>query len=186
MADPEVTRLLEAVGRGDEGAYDRLVPAIYDRLRELAAARMRGERAGHTLQPTALVNEAWMRLVGDEAQWDGRGHFYGAAAEAMRRVLIDHARKKGAEKRGGDVHRVTLHELNVASDEPDLDVLALHEALEALEEMDGRLAQVVRLRYFGGFTTEEVAGILDVSPATVKRDWRYARAWLLERMKGEA
>ena len=185
MAEPDVTGLLEAVGRGETEAYDRLIGAIQTRLHEMAAHQMRHERGDHTLRPTALVNEAYIRLVGDDPEWANRKHFFGAAAEAMRRVLIDHARKRAAAKRGGGVHPVTLHELNIRSEEPDLDLLGLHEALDALEELDVRLSRVVRLRYFAGFGIEEVAEILGISPATVKRDWTYARAWLLERMRQE-
>ncbi len=178
--DGEITLLLQAVGGGDEGALDRLIPLIQARLHEMASYRMRQERAGHTLQPTALVNEAYMRLAG--GQWENRIHFFGAAAEAMRRVLVDHARKVRAEKRGGGAERVTFSRLEVAAEEPDLDILALDEALQALEEEDRRLAQVVQLRYFVGLNIDETADVLGVSPATVKRDWVYARAWLRERM----
>jgi len=182
MSETDVTVLLQAASRGEEGAFDRLVPVIERRLHELAVARMRRERADHTLEPTELVHEAWIRLAGGEQRWEARTHFFGAASEAMRRVLVDHARRRAAEKRGGGVERVTFHELKVQSDEPDIDVLGLNEALEALEREDPRLSGVVRLRYFGGFGIHEVAELLGVSPATVKRDWTYARAWLLERM----
>ncbi len=185
MKDAEVTLLLQAIQRGEAEAYDRLVPVIERRLHELARASMRRERSDHTLHPTELVNEAYIRLAGGKQVWENRNHFYGAAAEAMRRVLIDHARRRSAEKRGGGVEQVTFHEINVVSDEPDVDVLGLDEALTALEEVDERLAQVVRLRYFAGFNIDEVAEILGVSAATVKRDWTYARAWLLERMTAE-
>jgi RNA polymerase sigma factor (TIGR02999 family) len=184
MTNAEVTLLLDAMARGDQEAHERLVPVIERRLHELAEARMRRERPDHTLQPTELVNEAYIRLAGGGQAWENRAHFYGAAAEAMRRVLIDHARRRAAEKRGGGVEQVTFHDLNVAVEEPEIDLFGLDEALQALGEVDGRLAQVVRLRYFAGFGIEEVAEILGVSPATVKRDWTYARAWLLERMRG--
>ena len=184
MTDAQVTQLLDAMARGDDHAHERLVPLIEHRLHELAEGRMRRERPDHTLQPTELVNEAYIRLAGDGQAWENRAHFFGAAAEAMRRVLIDHARRRAAEKRGGGVEQVTFYELNVQVEEPDVDVFGLDEALEALSEVDMRLAQVVRLRYFAGFSIEEVAEILQVSPATVKRDWTYARAWLLERLRG--
>lgn len=184
MSRREVTLLLDALRRGEDDAYDRLVPLIEARLHELAANRMRRERADHTLQPTELVNEAFIRLAGGKQEWDDRAHFFGAASEAMRRVLIDHARRRSAEKRGGGAEQVTFHELDVVSEEPEVDVIALDEALTALEEVDLRLAQVVRLRYFAGFSIEEVGEILGISTATVKRDWTYARAWLFERMSG--
>jgi len=182
MSDPDVTRLLEAVGRGEREALERLVPAIEGRLRELAESKMRRERSDHTLQPTELVNEAYIRLVGSTQSWQSRAHFLGAAAEAMRRVLVDHARRRAAEKRGGGLEHVTFHDLDVASEEPDVDVLGLDDALAALAEVDERLVRVVTLRYFAGFTVEEVAEILGISAPTVKRDWTYARAWLLEHM----
>ena len=182
MSSSDVTRILEAVGRGEDGAYERLVPLIEGRLHELAVARMRRERPDHTLQPTALVNEAYLRLAGGEVDWENRAHFLGAASEAMRRVLVDHARKRAAEKRGAGAERVTFYDLQVVAAEPDVDVLGLDEALTALEAEDARLAEVVRLRYFGGFGITEVSELLEVSPATVKRDWTYARAWLFEYM----
>lgn len=144
---------------------------------------MRHERSDHTLQPTELVNEAYLRVAADDADWENRAHFFGAAVEAMRRVLVDHARRRAAEKRGGGMERITFEDLHVASDEPDTNVLALDRALDALEAEDARLARVVRLRYFGGFTIDEVADMLGVSPATVKRDWTYARAFLQDRME---
>lgn len=178
----EITKLLQAVAEGDSLAMERLISLVQARLQEMAAFRMRQEREEHTLQPTALVNEAYLRLVSGEPRWENRAHFFGAAAEAMRRVLVDHARKFNAEKRGGGAQHVTFSQLDVAAVEPDIDVLELNEAINALEHHDGRLADVVRLRYFVGLSIEETAGALDVSPATVKRDWTYARAWLLERM----
>ncbi len=184
MTDVEVTELLGALARGEAEAHRRLVPVIERRLHELAEARMRRERADHTLQPTELVNEAYLRLAGGDQVWENRAHFFGAAAEAMRRVLVDHARRRAAEKRGGGLEQVTFRELNVAADEPDVDLLALDRALEALAEEDERLGRVVHLRYFAGFGIREVADILGVSPATVKRDWTYARAWLLDWMGG--
>jgi RNA polymerase sigma factor (TIGR02999 family) len=180
--DGAITNLLQAVADGDPQALERLVSLVQARLQEMAAYRMRQERDGHTLQPTALVNEAYLRLVSGESKWENRAHFFGAAAEAMRRVLVDHARKYNAGKRGGGAQHVTFSQLNVAAVEPDLDVLELDEAIGALDRHDGRLAEVVRLRFFVGLSIEETAEALGVSPATVKRDWTYARAWLLERM----
>jgi len=178
----DVSQLLAAVGDGDEGAQERLLARVYDELRRHAGARMRNERPGHTLQPTALVHEAWMRLVQGEPKWDNRAHFFGAAAEAMRRILIEHARKRASHKRGGGALRVTFAEMHVQSADPDLDLLSMNRALDALEEHDERLSLVVKLRYFAGMTVEETAEVLGQSPATVKRDWAYARAWLYERI----
>jgi RNA polymerase sigma-70 factor (ECF subfamily) len=178
----QVTELLEALNRGDTSAYDRLVPLIHARLRQLAGSHMRGERVGHTLQPTALVNEAFIQLAGSEARWENRAHFLGAASQAMRRILVDHARARLAEKRAGDRQRVTFADLQVAQPEADVDVLALDEAVTALEAEDPRLAAVVRYRFYVGLSIAEAAALLKTSPATVKRDWSYARAWLLERM----
>jgi RNA polymerase sigma factor (TIGR02999 family) len=183
--DRDITLLLQAVGDGDDQALERLISLVQSRLQEMAAHRMRQERDGHTLQPTALVNEAYMRLVRGEPRWENRAHFFGAAGEAMRRVLVDHARKFQAEKRGGGAQRVTFSALEVAAPEPNVDVLALDQALQALEEHDARLAQVVRLRYFVGLNIEETAEALEISVATVKRDWTYARAWLIERMEDD-
>ena len=183
MPPTDVTLLLDAIRSGDESAYERLVPLIHDELHGLARARMHSERDGHTLQPTALVNEAYIRLVSSDVRWQNRAHFFAAAAEAMRRVLVDYARQRQAQKRGGGLERITIERANLAGDGPDADLLALNDALEALEERDGRLARVVRLRYLAGLNIEQTAEVFEVSPATVKRDWTYARAWLYERMK---
>ncbi len=180
----EVTQLLKDVNAGDARAISRLYERVYAELRQLAGARMRRERAGHTLQPTEVVHEAWMRLVQGQADWQSRAHFFGAAAEGMRRILIEHARKRGAEKRGGGARRVTFNELEIQSDDPDIDLLAMDEALAALEAHDERLATVVKLRYFAGMTVEEIGELTERSVSTVKRDWTYARAWLFERMGG--
>ncbi len=182
MASEEVTKLLHAAGSGDEAAQKKLVEQVYGELRRMAASRMRAERSGHTLQPTALVNEAYLRLVGEQPRWENRAHFFGAASEAMRRVLVDHARKRGSQKRGGGAARVTFNELNVEAgpESGDLDLLTLDEALDALAKLDQRLAEVVRLRYFAGLSVAQTAEITRTSPATVKRDWTYARAWLFE------
>ena len=184
MDDSDVTRLLNEAGAGDSRARERLLARIYDELRRQAGARMRNERPGHTLQPTALVNEAWMRLVQGEPRWENRAHFFGAAAEAMRRILVEHARKQAALKRGGDVRHVTFNDMQVESADADLDVIAMDQALDALERDNARLALVVKLRYFAGMTVEETAELLEQSPSTVKRDWTYARAWLHERIQG--
>jgi RNA polymerase sigma factor (TIGR02999 family) len=182
MASGEVTRLLEAAGGGDRRALDALYEQVYGELRQMAASGMRKERGGHTLQPTALVNEAFLRLNPAGAAWDNRRHFFGAAAQAMRRILVDHARQKYAEKRGAGLERITLSDLDVSAPEEDLDVLAVNDALTALAEEDPRLADVVNLRFFAGMSIEDTARALDTSPATVKRDWVFARAWLCERI----
>jgi RNA polymerase sigma factor (TIGR02999 family) len=174
----EVTRLLELMVAGDADASDRLMSLVYTELRALAAAYMRKERDDHTLQPTALVNEAWIRLVSERVgTWKNRAHFYGIAAQAMRRVLLDHARGRRRLKRhGGD--RVTLDDDLAAPGSGTLDVLAVDEALQKLETLDPRQARVVEARFFGGLDIEETAEALGVSTATVKRDWAFARAFL--------
>ncbi|MEQ9500564.1 MAG: sigma-70 family RNA polymerase sigma factor [Deltaproteobacteria bacterium] len=178
----DVTYLLEALREGEAGASRQLYEQVYGELRRLAGARMRRERPGHTLQPTEVVHEAWMRLVQGEPRWESRAHFFGAAAEGMRRILVEHARKRGAAKRGGDMNRVTFNEMNVAADDPDVDIVAMDGALDALEAYNAHLASVVKLRYFAGMTVEETAEVLGESASTVKRNWTYARAWLFERM----
>jgi RNA polymerase sigma factor (TIGR02999 family) len=183
MTGGDVTRLLDAAGGGDQGALASLYQAVYDELRLLAESSMRKERAGHTLQPTALVNEAYLRLNPGAAQWQNRRHFFGAAAQAMRRILVDHARRKQAEKRGAGVERVTLADLDVSAPEDDLDVLAVNEALDQLAIADTRLAEVVSLRFFANMSIEDTARALDLSAATVKRDWTFARAWLCEHIQ---
>lgn len=182
----EVTRLLEAAAAGNTQAAAELLPAVYGELRKLAAVRLADERAGHTLQPTALVHEAYLRLVGGNPDhpWAGRGHFFAAAAEAMRRILIDHARKKGARKRVGQ--RVDFDpEQFAAPDRPD-DLLALDEALEHLEKEEPRIAALVKLRYFAGLTIPQAAEALGVSPRTADAWWAFARAWLLAKVRGES
>jgi RNA polymerase sigma factor (TIGR02999 family) len=181
----DVTRLLESAAAGNRQAAADLLPAVYAELRDLAAARLAHEKAGHTLQPTALVHEAYLRLVGDQA-FDHRGHFFAAAAEAMRRILIDHARKKATRKRGGAGHRVELDpEHFAAPDRPD-DLLALDEALTLLEQEEPQVAALVKLRYFAGLTIPEAADALGVSPRTADAWWAFARAWLLARVRGDS
>jgi len=173
-----VTRLLLDLGDGRPGALDALMPVVYDELRALAAAYLRRERDGHTLQPTALVHEAFLRLVDQRtATWENRAHFFGVAARLMRRIIVDHARARLAEKRGGG-RLVTLDTESPISDERATDVLRVDEVLAELERLDERQARVVELRFFGGLTIEEAAAVLGVSPMTVKRDWLVARAWL--------
>jgi len=181
----EATQLLQALTRGDTGASERLLEVVYAELRNLAASALRRERAGHTLQPTALVHEAWLRLVGrTDDHWDCRARFLGTAALAMRRVLVDHARARLRDKRGGGLEREPL-DSRIAAGHDDLerlDVLALDQGLEELARLSPRAARVVELRFFAGLTEEEAAGVLGVSQPTVARDWRAARAWLSDWM----
>lgn len=177
-----LTRLLKSMGSGQQGAREEFFELVYRELKSMAGAQMARERPGHTLQPTALVNEAFLRLAPGEQQWQNRAHFFGSAARAMRRILVDHARRHQSSKRGGEAQRVTLADLAVAGEQTDLDLLALDEALDALAKDEPRLAEVVQLRYFTGLGIAETADLLGISPATVKRDWTFARAWLLERM----
>ena len=179
-----VTELLRAWGDGDDGALEQLAPLVEGELRRLARAYMRRERRDHTLQPTALVNEAFLRLTdARRVRWQDRAHFLGISARLMRRVLVDHARSRGYQKRGGGAERVTLEDGLVASPEPAVDVLALDRALEALAAVDDRKSRVIELRFFGGLTVEETAEVLHVSPDTVKRDWRLAKLWLLRELE---
>lgn len=175
----DVARLLEAWNRGDGQAVDELLPLVYSELRALAGRYFRSERADHTLQPTALVHEAWLRLKGAAGYTlQDRAHFIGLAASAMRQILVDHARAHRAGKRGGGQARVVLDEAFAFSDRGDLDLVALDEALQALGSLEPRQARIVELRFFAGLTVEETAEALGLSPATVKRDWTFARAWL--------
>jgi RNA polymerase sigma-70 factor, ECF subfamily len=180
----DLTLLLQAAGSGDREAYARLYEAVYAELRRVAGANLRREASGHTLQPTALVNEAYLRLAPDTA-WENRRHFFGAAAEAMRCILVDHARKRRSGKRGGDFERVTLYGVDVAADDRVVDVLAVDAALTELAASRPRLAQLVGLRCFAGMSIEEAAEALGISAATAKRDWAFARAWLVERLGAE-
>jgi RNA polymerase sigma factor (TIGR02999 family) len=185
-ADHDVTRLLDDLSQGVPDAADRLAPIVYDELHRLAQFAMQRESSGHTLQPTELVHEAFMRLVGQrDMQWANRSQFYGIASQAIRRILIDHARRRRAAKRDHGV-RVTLDERLGAPAGRELDLIALDEALTALARLDERQARVVELRFFAGFSVEETAEALDISPATVKRDWTFARAWLLRALSDEA
>jgi RNA polymerase sigma factor (TIGR02999 family) len=191
MVSPEspedVTRLLQAWSRGEKAALDRLIPLVYGELRAQARRQLSRERRNHTLQPTALVHEAFVRLAGhDRARWQNRQQFFAVAARAMRRVLVDHARGRAAIKRGEGKTLLALDDVPEPAREAGVDVLELDRALERLAEIDPRQAQVVELRYFGGLTAEETAAALDVSLATVNRDWAMARAWLFRRLGGEA
>jgi len=175
----EITRLLLAWGEGDEAALDELTPLVYEELHRLAHHYMSGERAGHTLQTTALVNEAYLRLIDwKNVQWQNRAHFFAVSAQLMRRILVDFARARGYDKRGGGVRAEALDEAALVTDEKGTDLVALDEALGALAELDERQARIVELRFFGGLTNEEVAEVLKVSEGTVRRDWSLARAWL--------
>jgi RNA polymerase sigma factor (TIGR02999 family) len=175
----EVTRLLVAWGDGDRAALDRLMPLVYEELRRLARHYMGRERPGHTLQTTALVNEAYLRLVEQEGmRWENRAHFYGIAARLMREILVDHARSRQAAKRGGAQVRLSLSKVDRIASRPDVDLLTLDEALGRLAALDPQKGRIVELRYFGGLGIEETAEVIGVSPATVKRDWSMARAWL--------
>ena len=181
-----VTELLRAWADGDDGALERLTPLVEAELRRLARVYMRRERRGHTLQTTALVNEAFLRLTdARRVRWQDRAHFLGISARLMRRVLVDHARARGYRKRGGGAQRVTLNEGLVSAKEPALDVVALDRALSALAAVDARKGRMVELRFFGGLSVEETAEVLGVSPDTVKRDWRLAKLWLLREREGE-
>jgi RNA polymerase sigma factor (TIGR02999 family) len=171
-----ITLVLESVGRGERKATEELFPLVYEELRRMAAVRMAGEAAGHTLQPTALVHEAWLQLVGDgEKSWQNRRHFFGAAAEAMRRILILNARRKSALKRGGAQGRVNIEDLEISAATPDEHILLIDEALQWLEAEDSEMARMVLLKFFGGLTNEEVAESLGVSLRTVNRQWLYAK-----------
>lgn len=183
----EVTQIISAIQDGDAAAAKRLLPLVYHELRRLAAQKMAHESPGQTLQATALVHEAYLRLVGSEGAsgWDSRGHFFAAAAEAMRRILVENARRKQSLKRGGRRQRLDLVEADLVAEAADEKLLALEEALAELAEKEPRCAELVKLRYFGGLTIEEAAQILEISPRTAKRDWAYARAWLRRRMQGD-
>jgi RNA polymerase sigma-70 factor, ECF subfamily len=182
MSDPaqkSVTQLLVAWGDGDQGALDQLVPLVYKELRRIARQHMGRERAAHTLQTTALVNEAYLRLVDQKnTRWQNRAHFFAVSAQLMRRILVDYARRRQYQKRGGGALQVTLAEAEMLPDERAPNLVALDEALKNLAEIDPRRSQVVELRFFGGLNIEETAEVLKVSPTTVERDWTIAKAWL--------
>ncbi len=181
---PDVTALLLAWREGDEAALGRIIPVVQDELRQIARRCLRNERAGHTLQATALVNEAYVRLVdARRVNWQNRTHFLAMSARLMRRVLVDYARTKGAEKRGGELVKVSLAQALGRADDIGRDVVALNDALEALEKVDARKGRVVELRYFAGLTVEETAAVLEVSPQTVAREWTFAKAWLRRELK---
>ena len=180
-----VTQMLAAWAGGDQTALEQLTPLVYEELRRLARQRMRRERPGHTLQTTALANEAYLRLVDQtQVRWQNRAHFFAIAAQQMRRILVDYARRRLYQKRGGGALQVTLAEAEGLTDEHTPDLVALDEALRSLAEVDTRRAQVVELKFFGGLTNEETAEVLKVSTGTVERDWTIAKAWLHKTLKG--
>ncbi len=181
----QATQLLARLSAGDEAAGEALLPFVYEELRSVASSCMRGERDAHTLQPTALVHEAYMRLLGNQENptWQDRQHFIRVAARAMRNVLVDHARKRNALKRGGPETPVPLDQVVASFTEQSLEVLALNEALEELAKTDEELSRLVELRFFAGLTIEETARVLELSPATVERRWKVARMWLKDRLK---
>jgi RNA polymerase sigma factor (TIGR02999 family) len=179
----EVSQLLDAIEQGDRQAAGRLWPLVYEELRKLAAQKLAQEKPGQTLQPTALVHEAYLRLVGDDQPcWDSRGHFFAAAAEAMRRILVDHARQRAALKRGGGGRRVEWDDQLAVAERPHEDLLALDEALNELEQHDARTAQLVKLRYFSGLSHQDAAEVLGVSRRVADRLWAVAKAWLYQRL----
>ena len=183
----QVTVILQAIQEGDARAAGELLPLVYEELRKLAASRMAHELPGHTLQPTALVHEAWLQLARNpHQQWDSRAHFFGAAAEAMRRILIDNARRKKALRHGAGQPRLDVQELEIAAPAPDEQLLAIDEALNKLAAEYPEKAQLVKLRYFAGFSVEEAAQVLNISEATAKRWWAYTRAWLLYEIQTQA
>ena len=178
-APEPVTQILEAVDAGDERAAEKLLPLVYEELRGLAAVKMASEAPGQTLQPTALVHEAWLRISGpSKRRWNGRRHFFATAAEAMRRILVDRARRRRASKRGGGVARVNLDEVDLQSPSPDDQLLAVNESLAKFASVDARKAELVKLRYFAGLSFEETAEVLGIAVPTAKQWWAYSRAWL--------
>lgn len=182
----EVTRVLRRAAAGDRAATNELFPVVYDELRQIAARFLAGERMGHTLQPTALVNEAYLRLVGPNGDgWESRAHFFGAAAQAIRRILVDHARSKQAAKRGGQSERESIALESIAGEVEDVDMVALDEAMDKLAKLDAQKAKVVELRFFGGLTGDETATALGISASTVARDWQFARVWLKRELEGK-
>ena len=182
----EVTRVLSAIEQGDPQAAEQLLPLVYDELRKLAAQRLAQEKPGQTLQATALVHEAYLRLIGEESRsgWSGRGHFFGAAAEAMRRILVESARRKGRVRHGGRRRLVSLDQLDIAGDEASQTILDLDEALGLLADEQPSVAELVKLRYFAGLTAQQAADALGISVRTANRDWAFAKAWLFQRLSG--
>jgi RNA polymerase sigma factor (TIGR02999 family) len=188
-SDRPITRLLQEWQGGDAHALERLIPLVYDELQKLASRYLSRERRDHTLQTTALVNEAYLRLAGSESQWQNRAHFFGVAAKVMRRILVDHARRDGRAKRGGGAPHLVLDDVDVPSAQSPVDAVdayALDQALSRLEALDPHQGRLVELRYFGGMTIEETATVMGISTASIKRDWAVARAWLYRELTGDA
>jgi RNA polymerase sigma factor (TIGR02999 family) len=182
----QLTQLLHAWSEGDQGALEKLMPVVYNELRRLARHYMADERPGHTLQTTALVNEAYLRLVDSaHCNWEGRAHFFGVCAGMMRRILVDSARTRQAQKRGGDVANLELQEALAVEVQPGTDLVAIDDALQALAAVDARKSQIVELRFFGGLSVKETAELLKVSEETVARDWKLAKSWLRRELSGE-
>lgn len=178
----DLTQLLLACGKGDKEALDRLVPVVYDELRKLAGGQMRRERSDHTLQTSALINEAYLRLIENPVSWQNRAHFFGIAARLMRQILVDHARARQSSKRGGSQQRLALSQAFDAGTDTATDVIALNDALMSLAMIDPQQSRIVELRFFGGLTIEETASVIGVSHTTVEKDWNMARAWLRRQM----
>jgi RNA polymerase sigma factor (TIGR02999 family) len=181
-----ITQLLISWNKGDRTALDEMMPLVYNELKRIASYYLSRERTGHTLQTTALVHEAYMRLVDQQrVDWKNRAHFLGIASEMMRRILVNYARDRAAVKRGGNPQRISLSKLNEAVEQPDVDLLALDQALTELGALDSRKSRIVELKFFGGLTTEEIAEVLEISGATVEREWMVARAWLYRAVVGK-
>jgi RNA polymerase sigma factor (TIGR02999 family) len=187
VSSQEITRLLADWGKGDREALEKLTPLVHAELRRIARRQMSKERPGHTLQATALVNEAYLKLAGRQGfEWHDRAHFYAVCAQVMRHILIDHARSHKRDKRGGDAVQVSLNDATVLTDERATEFLALHDALESLENIDPQKGRIVELRYFAGLTIEEAAEVLKISPTTVRREWQRAKAWLYRTISEDA
>ena len=186
MPDHNITQLLKSLGKDDGHASNELLPLLYEELRRLARARMRSEKAGHTLQPTALVHEAWIRMVGEsDRTWANRAHFFAMASESMRHILIGSARRKSRMKRGGGQVRISLDDLDIAAEQADDSLLLINEAVEELRKIDAEKARIVIMKFFGGMTNQEVAEHLGVTERTIERQWAYSRAWLLQSVTKE-
>lgn len=186
LSTPDLTELLDDWRQGDRTAIEKLTPLIYDELRRIAHRYVQRERNGHTLETTALVNEAYLRLAGPKKiAWQNRAHFFAVTAQVMRHILIDHARRRGYAKHGGEMRQVSLEEVSLMSEQRAAELVALDEALDELAKLDPRKSRVVELRYFGGLSLEETADVLEVSIMTVRRDWRAAKAWLFRAVTGE-
>jgi RNA polymerase sigma factor (TIGR02999 family) len=184
-SESKITQVLAAVASGEPQAADQLLPLVYDELRRVASAKLARERPGHTLQATALVHEAYLRVVGSAQNWDNRRHFFAAAAEAMRRILVERARRQRRQRHGGEQRRVDLDADDIPVEAPPVDLLALDEALEGLAREDAQKAELVKLRFFAGLSEQEAAEVLGISRATAARHWAYARAWLFDRLRDD-